>query len=91
MSVRFNPTTDRERQTGLPDFSRIQTALRAQDERFTRFRTNDAKMRMIEAKVGSTYQLPPEVMDKIKQALPTRNPHGMILRRQAEDRELDDL
>jgi hypothetical protein len=48
-------------------------------------------MRMIEAKVGSTYQLPPEVMDKIKQALPTRNPHGMILRRQAEDRELDNL
>ena len=91
MSVRFNPTTDRERQTGLPDFSRIQQALREQDERFTRFRTNDAKMRMIEAKVGSTYQLPPEVMDKIKSALPTRNPHGMILRRQAEDRQLDDL
>ena len=62
MSVRFNPTTDRERQTGLPDFSRIQTALRAQDERFTRFRTNDAKMRMIEAKVGSTYQLPPSIV-----------------------------
>ena len=89
MSLRFKPTTDRERQTGRPDFGRVMTDERR--ERAEQARLSDAKMRFIEAKVGSEFQLPVEVMDNIKRSLPTRNPHGLMFRRAEEDRQLQEF